>query len=269
VMHVMTHNTLATAGLSFGARTTEYKTFRLQYPPSLFERIFAALPAERRGLAVDLGSGTGIATLPLLERFDRVIAVEPDARMSAANPVRERFDVITSKAEEVDLPVPAHAVDLVTCGTAFYWMDGPHVIARVAQWLVPDGLLAVFRYALPQLPAPVAMILDREMTQHWQPFRHPRLIDEEYSWRTIASSPLLHDCSLESLPYVVQLTAASFVGFFASTSYVGAWLKTCASREDYLAGLQDEVEAAVGPGEFEASFPTELILARPRGGASC
>src|SRR5262249_35394256 len=121
------------AGLAFGARIEDYAKFRLAYPPALFDAIDAALAPGLRRFAVDLGSGTGLSPAQLLGRFSRVAAVEPDPRMAAQIVPRQGLDVVVAKAEEVGFA--DGSVDLVTCGTAFHWMDGPRVLERAARWL--------------------------------------------------------------------------------------------------------------------------------------
>ncbi len=242
------------------ARKEEYKKFRLSYPSWLFEEILGAVPEGRKRVAVDLGSGTGLSLAPLVEHFEHVIAVEPDARMAEQIPKQRNLEVKVSTAESVEFP--ANSVDLITCGTAFYWMNGPLVLEHASRWLSQDGALAIFRYALPELPKAVAAILDREFREHWNEFRHPRLLDEEYSARVISESPVFSDKQVIVRPHYYEMDAGSFVGFFGSTSYVGAYLRSGKAHPDYLTLLREEIEESMGKNEFRVNFPTELILAR-------
>jgi SAM-dependent methyltransferase len=252
----MTQNT--TAGLSFGARTAAYKKFRLSYPPELHSTIESLVPPERRGLAVDVGSGTGHSVLPLIGRFRNVIAVEPDARMANEIPPSANLEVRNVRAEEAEFAF--QSVDLVTCGTAFYWMDGPVVLDRIRRWLKPESPFAIFRYALPELPPAVGAILDREFRNHWDKFRHVRLLDEDYSRRVVEADARFVNKQVHRLPLYTEMTAESFTGFFGSTSYVGAYLRTIANGDEYLSALEREVAQAVDGKEFRVNFPTELIV---------
>ena len=249
----------SSAGLSFGARGQEYERFRIGYAPELFHAIAEAASGTRRDLAIDLGSGTGISTRPLLERFALVTAVEPDARMAAGIGDDPRLTVVVSRAEDFD--AAASSADLVTCGTAFYWMEGPDVIRSMARWLRPDGLAAVFRYALPILPMRLQEVLETHFSSFWNAHRHPRLSDEDYSWRCFRDTPHFETKSIALVENCVTMTATNFVGFFASTSYVGAYLRSLDDPAAYLRGFEADVVSAVGQGSFSADFPTELILA--------
>jgi hypothetical protein len=67
------------SGTSFGLNSDAYQHFRIDYPKTLFTHIERLGANTHRHLAVDFGSGTGLGLAPLLQRFDQVIAVEPDA----------------------------------------------------------------------------------------------------------------------------------------------------------------------------------------------
>jgi hypothetical protein len=249
-------NASTQAGLSFGRRSEDYKKFRLSYPDDLIERILAAMPTDRRDQAIDLGAGTGHTTKPLLPHFRNVMAIEPDAAMAERIDRADNLEVLVARGEDAEVSLQA---DLVTCGTAFYWMDGPLVLDRIAGWLQPDGLAAIYRYALPDAPPGPQQILLREMADHWDQFRNDRLRDEQYTTRTVAGSAAFGASSVVSVPNRHRMTAEAFVGFFGSTSYVGAYLRTLSDPEAYLATLTEEVAAAEG-GEFEIDFPIELVL---------
>ena len=249
----------ATSGLAFGARNEAYRTFRITYPEHLFDIIDEAGANMRRRLAVDLGSGTGISTKPLLERFERVVAVEPDSRMAEKIERNERLLVEVRPSEELE--IESRSVDLITSATAFYWMDGPKVIQRMSDWLHEDGLVAVYRYALPVLPDPLAILIDREFQSHWNVFRNQRLLDEEYSWRCFQESNLFKNKDRRLVANRVSMNWRTFVGFFGSTSYVGAYLRSIDNPESYIGSLEEEVRGSMGEDAFSVDFPTELILA--------
>jgi hypothetical protein len=237
-----------------------YKAFRPQYPDELFRRIVAGIPPEHRRRAVDLGAGTGLSTLPLCQWFEHVTAVEPDRRMAAEIPRNERLAVLNARAEDAELE--PSSIDLVTAGTAFYWMDGPCVVNKVTQWLRRDGVLAVYRYGLPTLPPELAGVLEREFDQHWNQFRHQRLLDEEYSWRCLSGSRGLG--GLERIPLCDehQVSVQHVVGFFSSTSYGSAYLRTLSDPARYLQELESELGRLARGTDVAFRFPIELILAR-------
>ncbi|MEK6303218.1 MAG: class I SAM-dependent methyltransferase [Acidobacteriota bacterium] len=243
----------------FGLSEAAYRAFRPAYPASLFQQIIDSLsPPHRR--AVDLGAGTGLSTLHLCQWFDEVIAVEPDSEM-AANLYR-----LSSKIEVHHHGAEAHeeeagSVDLVTSGNAFYWMNGEVVAAKVGQWLRAQGVFAVCRYGFPQAPPAIQSVLENELREHWNSFRHPRLIDEAYSLRIIQANPIFRRVRGVEIANVVLLSAEQLAGFLASTSYVSAYLRTIVDPVAYVSNLEAEFKDLSGLSHFPVDFSVELILA--------
>ena len=69
--------------LSFGTAAADYVRGRPSYPVEAID--VAGIPSE--ATVVDLAAGTGKLTEVLATRFTRVVAVEPDESMRAANPL--------------------------------------------------------------------------------------------------------------------------------------------------------------------------------------
>jgi SAM-dependent methyltransferase len=103
---------------------------------------FAGIGAGCRVL--EIGCGTGQATVPLAERGCRVVAVELGAAMAAVARQRlARFplaEVVTSSFE--DWPLPAEPFDVVLAATAFHWVDPAVRVAKSAGALRAGGALA-------------------------------------------------------------------------------------------------------------------------------
>ena len=252
-------HTINNSACSFGLNNDAYKVFRISYPPVLFDLIEKAVPQMRHKLAVDLGSGTGLSLTPLLNRFDHVIAVEPDARMAEKIAPHNKLDIRVQRSEEFD--VESDSVDLITCATAFYWMDGPSVIEHMARWLHPEGLIAVYRYGFPVLPESIGQIIHRELRQHWNVFRSSRLIDEEYSWRCFSESSHLRQIDRQIIPNTFSMNSHQLAGFFSSTSYCSAYMRSIEDADTYLKSLQQEITVAANDQSFDVDFTLELITA--------
>jgi SAM-dependent methyltransferase len=120
-----------------------YDRSRPGYP----EAIFADL-AELAGLGpsarvVEIGAGTGQATLPMAARSAQVVAVELGANLAAV--LRDKtaalpVEVVESAFERWSAP-PASA-DLVASFTAWHWLDPAVRAERVAAVLRSGGALA-------------------------------------------------------------------------------------------------------------------------------
>jgi SAM-dependent methyltransferase/GNAT superfamily N-acetyltransferase len=124
---------------SFDADVAGYERARPGYPDGLFELL------ARHGLAdgarvLEIGPGTGQATVALLDRGAVVTAVEPGPAM--ASRLRERVagracTVVESTFEDAALP-DAPAFDLAVAATSFHWVDPVRGMARLAA-LLPRG----------------------------------------------------------------------------------------------------------------------------------
>jgi SAM-dependent methyltransferase len=246
----------------FGASESAYSAYRPRYPDDLFQQVLNATPGPHER-ALDLGGGTGLSALPLTQWFNQVVVAEPDQQMAASLYQLSPKIVVREKgAEELD-EAPS-SFDLVTSGNAFYWMNGELVINKIATWLRSGGVLAVYRYGFPATPAPIQEILLAELKFHWDEFRHPRLIDEKYSERTVKSCRALTNARTVIVPNIVLLTAKQLVGFLESTSYCAAYVRTLPSPANYLAELEDRIRRVSGDSPIKVDFELELILAQKR-----
>jgi SAM-dependent methyltransferase len=139
----------------FGHAAEEFQRYRPDYPPELFERILAAVAADRCERAIDLGAGTGKSTGALVPHFREVIAVEPDPGM-AAKLKEEIPTAIVRTVTAEDCSQPPSSVDLVTIGNALDWMDAPRVFATgcVPAEFLPSTTARYPRLLPPSTPSP-------------------------------------------------------------------------------------------------------------------
>jgi SAM-dependent methyltransferase len=121
-----------------------YDRARPRYPSALFDDL-ASLTGIGPGTRVlEIGPGTGQATVPLAERGCRVVAVELGGDLAAvARRNLARFpavEVVTAAFE--DWPLPAEPFDVVLAATAFHWIDPAVRVTKAAAALRPGGALA-------------------------------------------------------------------------------------------------------------------------------
>jgi SAM-dependent methyltransferase len=130
---------------AFGADPANYHAARPAYPRQTWEAL-----AQRAGLRggidiLEIGAGTGLATLPLLAHGPTsLIAVEPDARLAAFlshTAEDSRLSVVAEPFEEAELP--AASFDLVVSATAFHWLDTVPALARIHRLLRRGGAVAL------------------------------------------------------------------------------------------------------------------------------
>ncbi|WP_079189750.1 class I SAM-dependent methyltransferase [Actinacidiphila paucisporea] len=122
-----------------------YDRARPGYPPGLFDDL-AELAGTGPGCRVlEVGAGTGKATVPLAERGCRITAVELGAGMAAvARRQLAAFDAVEVVTADFETwPLPAEPFDAVVSATAFHWIDPAVRTTKSADALRPGGALAV------------------------------------------------------------------------------------------------------------------------------
>ena len=128
---------------TFNEDAERYDRARPRYPVRMFDDLAAAgvAPGAR---VLEIGCGTGQATVPLAERGYRIVAVELGTDMAAvARRNLAAFDsveVITAAFEE--WPLPSEPFDVVFSATAFHWVDPAVRVSKSADALRLGGLLA-------------------------------------------------------------------------------------------------------------------------------
>lgn len=122
-----------------------YEAGRRECPEHLFDDLFALAEIEPAGARVlEIGCGTGQATLPLARRGCRITCVELGANLARiARGKLAQFPlvrVVTSAFEE--WRPGGERFDIVFAATAWHWLDPSMRYARAAAALRPGGVLA-------------------------------------------------------------------------------------------------------------------------------
>lgn len=245
----------------FGHAAEEFQRYRPDYPPELFERILAVVPASHRERAIDLGAGTGKATRALLPHFHEVVAVEPDPGM-AAKLKEELPSVSVRNLTAEDFSQSPSTVDLVTIANALHWMDAPRVFANIHSWLRPQAILAVFDRPLPKTIPAIDAITLAEMRGPWKPYRDDRL-GKKYVWEDqIRSAAGFEIFEEKKFFYIIPMSPADFAGFWRSTSYGSAYAHSLAAPEPYWSALESRFAEASSAARIPVDFSPTLILSR-------
>jgi SAM-dependent methyltransferase len=124
-----------------------YDDARLRYPEQLFDDLIALARLPAGGRVLEVGAGTGIATLPLAERGYRITAVELGPKLAdVARRKLAPYDVEVVVSDFERWPLPEESFDLVMSATAWHWIDPAVGYGKAAAALRPGGALAIFRY---------------------------------------------------------------------------------------------------------------------------
>jgi SAM-dependent methyltransferase len=122
-----------------------YDRARPSYPDSVFDDLVELAGLADGGRVLEIGCGTGQATLPLAGRGLKIVCVELGERLAAiaCRNLAAFPDVeIVNAAFETWEPARAE-FDAVMAFTAFHWIDADARYAKPASLLAPDGALAV------------------------------------------------------------------------------------------------------------------------------
>jgi len=145
---------------SFDAAARMYDTYRSGYPEPLFDDLVRLSGIPEGGRILEIGPGTGQATLTLARRGFSILGIEMGASMARlcrknlrGFPNVEILNVAfedwpgdtsatRSSRRSVDLS-PSEAFDLAFSATAFHWIRPRVAFARCARVLRPGGALAL------------------------------------------------------------------------------------------------------------------------------
>ncbi len=129
-------------GLSFGNVAALYDRVRPPYLRESLDRAQEALELDGSAKVLDLAAGTGTLTRALAERFEEVVAVEPDDEMRAV--LARRSTQVEALAGSADrIPLPDRSADAVFVGDAFHWFDASTAVAEIVRVLRPLGGVAL------------------------------------------------------------------------------------------------------------------------------
>ena len=133
-------------GATFDTEASKYDKMRPGYADELFQAIFKYVKIGERSRVVEVGSGSGQATLPVLKTGCELTSVEYGENFSKILMEKcggyKGFKVITGKFEDVDLEDDAY--DLVFSATAFHWVPEEIGYPKVYSALKPGGAFARF-----------------------------------------------------------------------------------------------------------------------------
>ncbi len=130
---------------TFDEAAERYDRARPGYPPVVFDDLDDLAGIGPGCRMLEIGCGTGQATVPLADRGCQIVAVELGpglASVARRNLARFPLVQVVVTAFE-DWPLPPEPFDVVVAATAFHWIDPAVRVSKVADALRPGGALAV------------------------------------------------------------------------------------------------------------------------------
>jgi SAM-dependent methyltransferase len=130
---------------TFNETAELYDRARPDYPGELIDDLMTLAEIGPRSRVLEIGAGTGKATVPVAERGCAIVAVELGADMAAvARRKLARFPSVTVVVSPFEgWPLPPQAFDAVLSATAWHWIDPAVRGVKAATALRPGGALAL------------------------------------------------------------------------------------------------------------------------------
>lgn len=131
---------------TFNTDEYNYDKSRPDYPKELFNDIFDYINLSENSNILEIGIGTGQATLPFLNKGCNVTAVELGDKLTRYCAQKfshfDNFSIINSDFIEADLP--EKSFDLIYSATAFHWIPNDSGYEKIKSLLKSDGAVALF-----------------------------------------------------------------------------------------------------------------------------
>lgn len=268
--------------LSFGSVAEQYDRARPSYPDALVDDVIryaggplatgSEPPAGDSLQILEIGAGTGIATVQFAARGAQLTALEPDAAMAAVASQRAATDGNRIRIEVTDFEsaqLPAHGFDLIISGTAWHWVTPELRYRLAARALRGGGALAVFWNRPRWEGNPLRSGFDAAYDAAGDAFQragvmHPQAaddIEEERDWRgEVGVGEDFTDVEIRRYRWQRWYTTSQYIDLIGTHSDHNLMEPGAKQR------LFDGVAAVIDDhgGKFELTYESLLCLARRR-----
>src|SRR4051794_33768565 len=242
--------------LVFGEFADDYERFRPGYPAALVDDVLAYADLGDRA-ALEVGAGTGKATVAFAARGVRITAIEPDARMAAVlgQRVGSGVSIVVSTFEGYR---PEQPFGLLYSAQAWHWTDPRTRWQRATTVVAPGGALALFWNG--SRPAEQSVV-DAMVAAHrrYAPGLTPNIMPDDFGIDTydeLLDVPGFTDIEHRLYPAQLTLPASTYLAYLATTSAYRVLPEPVQER------IFDVVRDALGD-EVPLIARTALALARP------
>jgi SAM-dependent methyltransferase len=207
---------------SFDAVARLYDQTRPGYPEALFDHLVKLSGIPGGGRILEIGPGTGQATLPLARRGFNILGLELGASMARVcrQNCRQYPNVEIRNVQFEDWEIEPQAFDLVLAATAFHWIPPKVAYPRCAKALKPTGSLALL-WNFVDMPETGFYENLRDLYRRIAPHMHLSLPPEqriERQRKKITSSGLFGPVTVLRHPWQSEYTADRYIGLLKTMS---------------------------------------------------
>ncbi len=129
----------------FDENVVMYDKHRPKYVAELYSDIIEYADIGKNSNLLEIGCGTGNATLPFVKTGAKVTAVELGENLAEYTKQKlskhDNFKIVNVKFEDY---CTDEKYDLIFAATAFHWINPEYAYARCKELLAPSGVLATF-----------------------------------------------------------------------------------------------------------------------------
>ena len=139
---------MSTFEKTFNNSAIDYDNSRPFYVKELYNDIFEYIPLNAQSNVLEIGLGTGKATLPILETKCRLTGIEPgEDLVNLAKARYKNYPNFTIRTQTLqDYVCDDELFDFIYAATAFHWIPEEYGYKRVYQLLKSGGAFARFAY---------------------------------------------------------------------------------------------------------------------------
>jgi ubiquinone/menaquinone biosynthesis C-methylase UbiE len=120
-----------------------YASGRPYFHPIVISRVRERLALKQPlSIALDVGCGTGLSSVALLEITKRIVGVDSSADMIALAARNSRINYVIASAEYI--PFNAPVFDLITLSEVIHWLDWLVFLEKARSVLQPQGALVIY-----------------------------------------------------------------------------------------------------------------------------
>jgi SAM-dependent methyltransferase len=234
--------------ITFNQDAELYDRARPRYPAEVFDDLVEIAGLEANSSLLEVGCGTGRATLPLAQRGHRITCVELGENLAAV--ARKNLapfpDVRIEVAPFERWDSGGETFDLVYAASAWHWIDPDVGYRKAADLLRPSGSLAIIGggHAFPADFDPFF----REIQKAYEAIGE----DKIHHWPLPEEVPDLRD----------EIEATGLFGEFESRRYVWELMYTAEEYIDLLNTFSGHIAQEPEKGEYLYEHVRELINAR-------
>ena len=163
---------------TFNEDEYNYDKARPGYPTELFQDIFASASLDSNSQLMEIGIGTGQATLPFLKTGASLVAVELGENL--AEFVQDKYkdypNFSVAVADFMDVPVLENNYDLIYSATAFHWLPKPDSYLKVKQSLKEGGKIVLFwNHPFVSRDSDATNLANRAVYDYYRPSNKPQI----------------------------------------------------------------------------------------------